>query len=398
MTYASARILQVISEILTSLYLLSMGRCELIMFKTFGNPKARLDCVHVVPGDGRNKLVEEIIDSNLIKYGVVSIYDNDQNMKRRCQELGVSFHCLRFEEKRLFSQFLALLFYVLRTKPRILILHSFYPSLLGVGLVILCPFTKIVSVRHHNMVHLLSKNRKGIVLDKLISRILFRTIAVSNAVKETMINQGGKSKKILVIYNGIRRPDSNHVKSTKTPNFSKIRLLAAGRLDWQKNYETMLQVAVTLKNRGVDFNLSILGTGSKSYSASLFEKAKLLGLADCVQWEGWQPDIEKWYSESDIFLHTAVDEACPLVLIEALLAGLPVVTSDAGGSGEIASGFALCCRATDIAAYADNITLTWKNLNVISLKSQIQVPVVEAKFGITQMRKAYEEFSLSILD
>ena len=375
-----------------------MGRREFDMIKIFQNSKARLDCVHVVPGDGRNKLVEEIVDSSLIKYGVVSIYDNDQNMKRRCLELGVSFHSLRFKEKRLFFQFLALLSYVLRTKPRILILHSFYPSLLGVGLVILCPFTKIVSVRHHNTVHLLSNNRKGIILDKLISRILFRTIAVSNTVKETMIGQGCNPNRILVIYNGIRRAGSTQIKSTKTSNFSQIKLLAAGRLDWQKNYETMLQVAVALKNRGVNFSLSILGAGSKSYSASLFEKARLLGLADCVQWEGWQPDVEKWYSESDIFLHTAIDEACPLVLIEALLAGLPVITSDAGGSGEIASGFALTCGAYDIAAYVDKISLTWENLDVVSLKSQIQVPSVEAKFGITRMRKAYEEFSLSILD
>lgn len=368
------------------------------IWNTFLIPTIRLDAVHVVPGDAKNKLIEEIVNSKLIAYGVVAIYSKDQSMQDRCLELGIPFHCLGFKEKRLLIQFISLYIYVLRTRPKSLYLHSFYPSLLGVGLVPLCPFTKIISVRHHNLVHLLSNNRKGSFLDKVIARVSFRTIAVSYAVKQTMIAQGCGSQKIVVIHNGIRLLGSMNTEMLQPSSHSKIRLIAAGRLDWQKNYEVMLRVAAELKNREIDFNLVILGSGSEDYSSSLFEMSRLLGIDDRVQWLGWQTNIEKWFAESDIFLHTALDEACPLALIEALLSGLPVVASDAGGSVEVISDFATGCRVNDVAAYADKIIFTWENIHEITLKARNQVPLVVEKFGVERMRNAYEASTLSVLN
>jgi glycosyltransferase involved in cell wall biosynthesis len=367
------------------------------MLKNLSRYTTRLDCIHVVPGDARNQLVEEIVNSNLIKYGVLAIYCEDTSMREKCQELGISFHTLGFTKKNLFHQFFALLVFVLKTRPRSLFLHSFYPSLLGIGLVYLCPFTKIVSVRHHNTIHLLSKNRKGIILDRLIARISFRTIAVSNAVKTTMIKQGCREDKIMVIYNGIRIGKFKYEENPPRMRNSTLNLLAAGRLDWQKNYETMLKIALELKDRGVDFNLSILGTGNESYSVSLFEKTKSLGLSDCVKWQGWQPHIKNWFIESDIFLHTAVDEACPLVLIEALLAGIPVVASDAGGSAEVIAGFAPSCAASDTISYVDQIMFTWENISEVKIKVRNQIPLVEEKFNSHRMRKDYEIWTLTFL-
>jgi glycosyltransferase involved in cell wall biosynthesis len=361
------------------------------------SPKKRLDCVHVVPGDARNKLVEEIVSSDLVTYGVVAIYGKDQSMRNRCSELRIPFSSLGFKEKKLFRQFLYLYLYVLRIRPKSLFLHSFYPSLLGVGLVFLCPFTKIISVRHHNAVHLLSKNRKGIFLDKVIARVSFRTIAVSNAVKTTMISQGCNSEKILVIHNGIRLRESIPKKVSQSSSGSKIQIIAVGRLDWQKNYETMLHVAEALKHRKIDFVLSILGTGNQDYSASLFEMSQMLGLDGYVRWQGWQTNTEKWLAESDIFLHTAVDEACPLVLIEALSVGIPVVASEAGGSSEVISGFTTGCRVDDIEAYADQIICIWKNITEATLKAIDRIPLVEEKFGLVRMRATYEASTLAIL-
>ena len=367
------------------------------MLKIFTTRKTRLDCVHVVPGDARNKLVEAIVDSNLVKYGVVAIYGKDQSMQQRCFELGISFHGLGFKEKHLLRQSISLLYYVLKNNPRSLFLHSFYPSILGIGVALLCPFTKVVSVRHHNAVHVISKNPKGVFLDKVVSRISFRTIAVSYAVKKTMIKQGCKPDKVYVIHNGITPTGSNHHAIAVT-NHKELRLLAAGRIDWQKNYETMLDVAAQLKERGVDFKLSILGTGNKDYGLHLLERSKLLGVEDTVEWLGWQSNIEKWFTESDIFLHTAVDEACPLVLIEALLAGIPVISSTAGGSAEVIRGFGQGCGAYDVSAFVNEILLTWANIDEIRHGVREQIPQVELKFGAHQMQKAYDAITLQLLN
>ena len=358
----------------------------------------RLDSVHVVPGDARNKLVEEIIVSDALTYGVVEIYNADPSMRKRCIDLGIPFESLGFREKKLLIQFFCLYRYILKSRPKTLFLHSFYPSVFGIGLVFLCPFTKVISVRHHNQVHLLSKNRKGVLLDKLVGRFSYRTIAVSNTVKETLVDQGCKPEKVMVIYNGLRSSDHSSKKFSPTGNNAPLRLLAAGRLDWQKNYETMLLIAEELKRRNVDFNLSILGTGGDAYSQKLFDMTKALNLVDQVKWLGWQKNIETWFSQSDIFLHTALDEACPLVLIEALLYGIPMVTSEAGGAGEVISGFYHGCAGGDVSAFTEKIISTWQDIRECASRAQSLVPNAELKFGADTMRKEYELATLSCLN
>lgn len=376
--------------------MLSERRIDLNIGIHFEFFRTRLDVVHVVPGDARNKIVEAIVESDRVSYGVVAIYDKDQSMKERCLKLEIPFHTLGFRDKRLISQFFSLLIYVLRTRPKSLYLHSFYPSILGAGLTFFCPFTKMVSVRHHNMVYLLSKNLKGIYLDKFIARMSFRTIAVSNAVRETMLTQGCNAEKIAVIHNGIELYVSKHVPEPIDARVSKLRLLAIGRLDWQKNYETMLRLAAELKKRGFDFTLAILGTGNEEYASSLFGLCKSLELDSQVNWVGWDSDIERWFSESDIFLHTALDEACPLVIIEALSAGIPIVSSNSGGSSEVIAGFASGCDANDIEGYIEQIDAKWRNLYETKVQAINQIPLVQKKFGISPMRQAYEEHSLSL--
>lgn len=367
------------------------------MLKTIFAGSKRLDSVHVIPGDAKNKLVEEIVDSKVLTYGVVEIYDADQSMQKRCMELDISFASLGFKEKKLLLQFFSLYRYVLISRPKTLFLHSFYPSVFGVGLVFLCPFTKIISVRHHNRVHLLSHNRKGTLLDKIVGRFCYKTIAVSNTVKETLVSQGCKQEKVIVIYNGLSSSKQSYEKVLPTEKNSPLRLLAAGRLDWQKNYETMLLVAAELKKRDIDFSLSILGSGGDIYSAKLFEMTRALNLDNKVKWLGWQRGIEKWFSKSDIFLHTALDEACPLVLIEALLYGIPIVTSEAGGSGEVIEGFYEGCPEGNINAFTDQIISTWIQIQESKSKALSLVPIAEKKFGAETMRKEYELVTLSFL-
>ena len=357
----------------------------------------RLDSVHVIPGGAKNKLVEEIIDSKVLTYGVVEIYDADPSMRKRCTELGVPFVSLGFKKKKLLLQFISLYRYVLIYRPKTLFLHSFYPSVFGVGLVFLSPFTKIISVRHHNRVHLLSHNWKAVILDKIIASFSFKTIAVSNSVKETLVSQGCKQEKVVVIYNGLNSLNQSRDKVPPTENNSPLRLLAAGRLDWQKNYETMLLVATELNKWDIEFTLSILGSGGDAYSAKLFEMSRALNLDDKVKWVGWQKNIENWFSKSDIFLHTALDEACPLVLIEALLYGIPIVTSAAGGSGEVIKGFYDGCPEGNIDTFVEKIISTWSNIHAAKSYALSLVPFAEKKFAAEKMRQEYERVTLSLL-
>jgi glycosyltransferase involved in cell wall biosynthesis len=357
-----------------------------------------LDVVHVIPGDARNKIVEIIVHSDQLAYGVLEIYDQDESMKFHCESKGIQYFTLGYKNKNLFKQFLSLLWWVYLNRPRVMFLHSFYPSVFAVGLFFFCPFTKSIPVRHHNQVHLLSRNRKGIFLDKLVSKFTFRTVAVSNTVKNTLIQQKCDPKKIDVIYNGLDTTSQDNRSVLEPRGERTLRLLAAGRLDWQKNYELMLSVVKELKNQQIDFRLTVLGVGNESYRDQLFELARSLSVETLIDWKGWQPDIHSWFAESDIFIHTALDEACPLVLIEALLWGIPIVTSQEGGSGEVVSEFYPPLHSMTAMSIAAEIVNTWNSLDLARQKAKTFRPIAAEKFGAETMRREYENLALKYLN
>jgi glycosyltransferase involved in cell wall biosynthesis len=60
--------------------------------------------------------------------------------------------------------------------------------------------------------------------------------------------------------------------------------------------------------------------------------AATLGVADRVRLLGYVDDLGDWYGAFDAFLLTSANEGAPVVAIEALAAGMPVVATDAGGT------------------------------------------------------------------
>lgn len=81
--------------------------------------------------------------------------------------------------------------------------------------------------------------------------------------------------------------------------------------------------------------LVVAGGGSELEAAKAL--AHRLGVSSHVLFLGNVPnrDIPALYSVADIFMHPTYTEGFPRVLIEAMAAGLPIVTTDAGGTGQL---------------------------------------------------------------
>ena len=113
-----------------------------------------------------------------------------------------------------------------------------------------------------------------------------------------------------------------------------LRLLSVGRLDGMKGHERLLDAMPGLLRRFPGVRLTIAGKGA--LEEPLKEKARQLGLQDCVEWVVFVQDTERLYRESDIFILPSFYEGLPNVLIEALTLGCPVVATDgAGGTREL---------------------------------------------------------------
>jgi glycosyltransferase involved in cell wall biosynthesis len=98
----------------------------------------------------------------------------------------------------------------------------------------------------------------------------------------------------------------------------------AGRLVAQKNQELLLRALAAMKHREAE--LWMLGTGPKS--RQLQRWAHRLGVAERVRWLGFQPELHGVMAGGNAFVLSSRYEGLPNVVIEAMLAGLPVVSTD----------------------------------------------------------------------
>jgi glycosyltransferase involved in cell wall biosynthesis len=103
------------------------------------------------------------------------------------------------------------------------------------------------------------------------------------------------------------------------------RILAVGTLKTIKDYATLLS-AFELLLQYVDACLLILGEGE--CRRSLEEQAKQLGIADKVFLPGFVKDTEPYYQHASLHVLSSTGEGLPTVIIEALAAGTPVVSTD----------------------------------------------------------------------
>jgi glycosyltransferase involved in cell wall biosynthesis len=105
-----------------------------------------------------------------------------------------------------------------------------------------------------------------------------------------------------------------------------------------------------------------------------------------INFLGWQSDIEKILSFSDLVLLTSENEGTPVVLIQAQMAGVPVLTTDVGSASEVLkndqSGFCLEYSARE---FADKIELLAANNEM------------KSSFGTIGKAHALDNFSLNRL-
>lgn len=114
---------------------------------------------------------------------------------------------------------------------------------------------------------------------------------------------------------------------------SKLKLINVGSYQDKKNQHFLIDLAVKLQKRCLDFELNLLGDGEK-YN-TIAKNIKDMNLSDNVFQLGNVDNVENHLWKSDIYVHSANYEPFGLVLLEAMAAGLPVVTLDGRGNRDL---------------------------------------------------------------
>ena len=170
-----------------------------------------------------------------------------------------------------------------------------------------------------------------------VSRRLLReaevVTGVSNAVLSSARDFSGRTGRCEMIFNGVE-PPADAVGRRRMP--ARHRLLAVGRMQTQKGFDTAIAALAILRARGIDVALDLIGRGEDG--AGFAQLAHDLGVADHVTFKGTleHADTRRAIGDCSLLLvPSRTREGFGLVAAEAALAGTPCIASRVGGLPEV---------------------------------------------------------------
>ena len=160
-------------------------------------------------------------------------------------------------------------------------------------------------------------------------------IAISKDFEERILALGTDPEKIVRVPNGV---DGELFQGTpgRRDNSAPWHLLYVGRFDPAKGIGILLEALGRLRQRRTDWKLTLIGGNSFTGTAQVFlRQTAELGLEDCVEFldEITWTELPVHMAQADLFLLPSFSEGLPLSLLEALVSGLPVVSTRCGGYG-----------------------------------------------------------------
>ncbi len=201
-------------------------------------------------------------------------------------------------------------------------------------------------------------------IERWLARDSTRLIAVSPQVRDDLVALGvAEPEKFAVVRLGIEF--EQRTRSTAGARRELRRLFGVpedrfvvgwiGRMTAVKRLPLVLEGFKLLLDRGVDATLCLVGEGPDRDEAERI--AHNLGIMKRCLFVGYQRDVAPYYELFDALVLPSANEGTPVVAIEALAAGRPVVATDVGGVSDVVhdgvDGFLV--RSGDTAALAERL-------------------------------------------
>jgi glycosyltransferase involved in cell wall biosynthesis len=205
-------------------------------------------------------------------------------------------------------------------------------------------------------------------LSRTLAKRCTHVVCVSHAMARQFADLG---EKISVVYPGVPLRDLKPVNET-TPT-----IVSVGRLDPFKGFDQLLQAAKRLRDEGLEVNIRIAGPQDRVHTETqgeLKQLAEELGIG--AENVGWVDDLDGHYARARVVALAsrpkgdgAPGEGAPLVLMEAMGAGRPVVGTDQPGIAEVIDDAGSLVAPPDAAHLAQ------------ALKPYLQDPELAARTG-----------------
>jgi len=298
--------------------------------------------------------------------------------------------------------FISLIVAIRRFKPHIIHTHTAKAGFLG-------RIASIVSLHRSIRVHtfhghLLNgyfgpvKRRLVIIAEKVLAIFTHELLAVGDKVRQDLLAVGiGNSKKFELMPPGLeigQLPNKKESQESYGLATSTLQCAFVGRITQIKRPDRFLDVVSEIKRRGVGLEFFVAGDGElldtcRNRIASENLPVRILG---------WQSDIEKVLAAADMVVLTSDNEGTPLSLIQAGMAGLPVVTTRVGSVPEVVlDGTTGIITSLDFHEIADALE---KLVNSSDLRGNLGAAAKEftlANFSVKRLVHDHEELYKNLL-
>ncbi|GLB48136.1 glycosyltransferase [Neptunitalea lumnitzerae] len=302
-----------------------------------------MNIVHIITSlgvGGAEKMLVTVANRQAAKYNVTVIYFKvDDLVEEFTDEVTVIQVPL---QKNIVSVLKSRLKEI---KPTIVHTHLTHADLFGLlaakGLKNVRTFTTIHNTKYRHNILDYGYYMLYILLFNVIAPKT-RVIAISNQL-EILIAKVFKvpAKRIKLLHNTVAetKQESRVVSNEVVPEIfekqaAKFKILFIGRLSKQKAVHNLLQAIAVLKAEVKEHTIAVI-VGDGDLKADLLAESDRLEIADKVFFEGISANTPGYFKNSDIFVLPSIFEGLPLVLLEALKYGLPIIASDIEGPSEL---------------------------------------------------------------
>lgn len=286
------------------------------------------------PGGAEHLLVSTAkgADPDRFRFSVAYLLNWKRTLDEPLRSLGVTTTCLDVKDAKDLR-------WVLRLRQHIKlgnfdVIHVHSPLVAGVTRLVVLTIRRhppIISSEHNSW----ASHGRG---TRLLNRITFRLDAAHIAVSQQVVDSlpARLRGRVEVIVHGVdtdaltaAAAERDAVRTELGVRPEQIAICTVANLRWQKGYPDLLAAAKTVIDAGHD--VVFLAVGQGPLEAELKARHAELGLGDRFRFLGYRSDAVRILAGSDVFALASLHEGYPIAVMEAMVAGLPVVATDAGG-------------------------------------------------------------------
>jgi glycosyltransferase involved in cell wall biosynthesis len=277
--------------------------------------------------------------------GIVAPQDTSDALGDEARARGLEYVQFRMRDGLNLAGLQSVLRFARRQRVGIIHSHGYKPSiLLGLTPKTRLPCPIVCTLHGWTSTSMLSRMSIYMHLERVLLRRFDHVVAVSQSIANS-IRRRVLAERLSIIHNGVLLGSSEFTGThTGRHGFSasnrvarligqRMQILAAGRLTYEKGFDLLISAAHILKSKGINFELTIAGEGP--LRTTLQSQINTCALSRYVRLVGYCDSMDPYYQDADLFVLCSRTEALPLVVLEAMAWGVPIVSSRVGDIPEV---------------------------------------------------------------